>query len=232
MSTQPEYADPGLTDEAVAEFLARDPEFFERNSKLLSDLRLPHASGGTVSLVERQVSVLRQRELKLERQLKELIQVARDNDVLAAKIHTLAVQLLGQRTLADTINAVEEAVRAGFSADHAVLVLFGDPDDFTDMPQGRFLRIIKRDDEAMAPFTTFLGSSSPRCGQARDAQLSFLFHEEAADIGSVAMLPLGEHSQVGFMAIGSHDKDRFHPGMSIDFVTRVGELVTEALKRF
>lgn len=232
MSTQPEYADVGLTDEAVAEFLARDPEFFERNSKLLSDLRLPHASGGTVSLVERQVSVLRQRELKLERQLKELIEVARDNDTLAAKIHTLAVQLLGQTTLSDTINAVEEAVRAGFSADHAVLVLFGDSDDFKDMLGGRFLRVIKRDDEAMGPFTTFLGSSSPRCGQARDAQLAYLFHEDGGDIGSVAMLPLGEQSAIGFMAIGSHDKDRFHPGMSIDFITRVGELVTEALKRF
>ncbi|MEM9402730.1 MAG: DUF484 family protein [Pseudomonadota bacterium] len=232
MSTQPEYVDEGLTDEAVAEFLLRDPEFFERNSKLLADLRLPHAAGGTVSLVERQVSTLRQRELKLERQLKELIGVARDNDVLAAKIHTLAIQLLAQKTLADTVGVVEEAVRAGFSADHAVLVLFGDPDDFTDMLHGRFLRVVKRNDDALGPFTTFLDSSNPRCGQARDAQLAYLFHEDAEEIGSVVMLPLGAKSNIGFMAIGSHDKDRFHPGMSIDFVTRVGELVTEALKRF
>ena len=232
MSTQPEYVEDGLTDEAVAEFLARDPEFFERNSKLLSDLRLPHAAGGTVSLVERQVSTLRQREMKLERQLRELIDVARDNDVLAAKIHTLALQLLAQKTLAETIDVVEEAVRAGFSADHAVLVLFGDAEEFSDLLGGRFLRVVRRDDDAMAPFTTFLESSNPRCGQARDAQLSFLFHDDSSEIGSVAMLPLGDKSEIGFMAIGSHDKDRFHPGMSIDFVTRVGELVTEALKRF
>ena len=94
MSTQPEYVEDSLTDEAVAEFLTQNPDFFERNSHLLKALRLPHASGGAVSLVERQVSVLRQRDVKLEKQLKDLIQVARDNDVLSAKVHRLSIELL------------------------------------------------------------------------------------------------------------------------------------------
>lgn len=232
MSTQPDYADTGLSDEAVAEYLSQDKEFFERNNHLLSELRLPHAAGGTVSLVERQVSVLRQRDLKLERQLKDLIQVARDNDILAAKIHTLAIQLLGAKTLSETIAVIEEAVRAGFSADHAVLVLFGAPDEFSDLPAGRFLRIVEKDDSSLRPFSTFMKSANPRCGQARDAQLDFLFHDDARDIGSVAMLPLGLNCEYGFLSIASTDSERFHPGMSIDFLTRVGELVTEALKRY
>ncbi len=41
-----------------------------------------------------------------------------------------------------------------------------------------------------------------------------------------------EARSIGFLAIGSVDAERFHPGMSIDFLTRLGELVTEALKRF
>lgn len=232
MSTQPEYADERLSDDAVVEFLNRDPAFFERNSELLKSLRLPHATGGTVSLVERQVSVLRQRDLKLERQLKELIGVARDNDILTSKIHELALQLLAAKTLPETVMVIEEAVRSGFSADHAVLVLFGDPDEFSDVDAGRFLRVIKREDEALNPFSTFMKSSAPRCGQIRDAQLGFLFHDDAGEIGSVAMLPLGDASEFGFMSIGSTDAERFHPGMSIDFLTRVGELITEALKRY
>lgn len=66
----------------------------------------------------------------------------------------------------------------------------------------------------------------------RDAQLSFLFHDDAAEIGSTAMVPLGEKSSAGFLAIGSTDKDRFHPGMSLEFLTRVGELISGALQRF
>ena len=232
MSSQPEYIDETLSDEAVSEFLSENPEFFERNSQLLQSLRLPHASGGTVSLVERQVSVLRQRDLKLERQLKELIDVARDNDVLSAKIHELSLQLLVAPDMAATVMVIEEAMRAAFSADHAVLVLFGNPDSINDINAGRFLRGLRREDESLAPFSTFLDSNGPRCGQIRDAQLEFLFHNEAGDVGSVAMIPLGPKSQIGFLAIGSNDAKRFHPGMSIDFVSRVGELVTEALKRY
>ncbi len=232
MSTQPEYVEESLTDEAVADFLTENPEFFERNSQLLKALRLPHAEGGTVSLVERQVSVLRQRDLKLERQLKDLIEVARDNDLLASKIHTLALQLLAAKSLAETVMVIEEAVRSGFGADNALLVLFGDPEAFEDINAGRFLRVVKRGDESLQPFGTFLKSSGPRCGQVRDAQLSYLFRDDAEEIGSVAMLPLGEASEFGFLSIGSSDAGRFHPGMSIDFLTRVGELVAEALKRY
>ena len=232
MSTQPEYVEERLSDETVAEFLTQDPEFFERNPTLLQTLRLPHAAGGTVSLVERQVSVLRQRDLKLDKQLKELLDVARDNDTLQAKIHTLSLKLLGSSDLAETVTVIEEAMRSGFSADNAVLVLFGDPEDFDDVSAGRFFRVLNRDDESLQSFATFMKSSAPRCGQIRDAQMDFLYHDDAEEIGSVAMLPLGDACAYGFLSIGSHDADRFHPGMSIDFLTRVGELVTEALKRF
>lgn len=235
MSTQPEpnYIDDVPTDQAVHDYLVDHPDFFEQHPSLLSRLRLPHATGdGAVSLIERQVSVLRQKDLKLERQLKDLLAVARDNDVLAAKIHELSTRLLAAATLNDTISVIEEAMRAGFSADHAVLVLFADPGSAGDVDAGRFFRALSRDDAGLKPFATFLASSNPRCGSARDAQLEFLFHSDAGDVGSVALVPLGKECEVGFLAIGSADSKRFHPGMSIDFLTRVGDLVTAALSRF
>ena len=234
MSTQAkrEYAEEALTDEAVSGYLAAHPDFFERNPKLLGKLRIPHETGGTVSLVERQVSMLRQKEVQLERQLRELIQVARDNDVLAAKIHKLSIHLLAADSLNATVTAIEEAMRAGFGADHAVLVLFGNPDSFEDVDAGRFFRAIQRDDEALRPFATFLKGSGPRCGQVRDSQRKFLFRGDAEDIGSVALVPLGNKAGIGFLAIGSVDANRFHPGMSIDFLARVGDLISGALKRY
>ena len=234
MSTQPkpDYADEALSEETVSAYLAAHPDFFERNPKLLAKLRVPHETGGTVSLVERQVSMLRQKEVRLERQLRELIQVARDNDVLAAKIHALGIHLLAADSLNATVTAVEKAMRSGFGADHAVLVLFGNPDSFGDVDAGRFFRAIQREDEALRPFATFLEGSGPRCGQVRDSQRAFLFRGDAEDIGSVALVPLGENAAIGFLAIGSVDANRFHPGMSIDFLARVGDLISGALKRY
>lgn len=234
MSTQrkPEFVEAELSENAVHDFLEDNPDFFERHSALLSILRLPHVAGGTVSLVERQVSVLRQKDLKLERQLKDLLEVARANDTLATKIHALALQLLRMSSLSDTLKSIEESLRAGFGADQSILVLFGDPDAFRDIDVGRFFLAIDRDDESLKAFDTFLQGSGPRCGQVRDSQRDFLFGKETDEVGSAALIPLGKKSEVGFLAIGSIDANRFHPGMSIDFLTRLGELVAEALKRY
>jgi len=234
MSTQrrPEFIEEEISEQAVKEYLEANPDFFEHHSALLDSLELPHATGGAVSLVERQVSMLRQKELKMQRQLKELIDVARDNDVLSAKIHELTLQLLAARDLQSSITAIEEAMRSGFGADQSVLVHFGDPALFDDIVAGRFFRVLQREDPTLKPFETFLNGSAPRCGQVRDSQRDFLFHGDADEVGSMALVPLGEKARIGFLAIGSADADRFHPGMSIDFLARVGDLVAGALKRY
>src|ERR1700733_14266036 len=131
-----------LNDSSVGEYLQTYPDFFERHSSLLTKLRLPHVrdSGATVSLVERQVEVLRERNQSLERKLKELVDVARANDALADRIHRLSQRLIQARTLLDTINAIETSLREDFEAMNSVLVLFLDEARTLDPQTGRFLR--------------------------------------------------------------------------------------------
>src|ERR1700678_1736498 len=108
----------GLNDTNVADYLQSHPDFFERNAALLAKLRLPHMrdSGATVSLVERQVEVLRERNQALERKLKELVEVARANDALSERIHRLTQRLFGARSLPETIGAAEASLREDFDA--------------------------------------------------------------------------------------------------------------------
>jgi hypothetical protein len=116
MSTRPDldYAGEELSERAVHDYLAAHPDFFEKHSSLLGSLDLPHAAGGTVSLVERQISVLRQKEIRHEKQFKELIDVARANDLLSAKIHELTIQLFAAHDLKTTIIALEEGMRSRY----------------------------------------------------------------------------------------------------------------------
>src|SRR5580658_11109862 len=102
-----------VNDVSVADYLQTFPDFFERNSSLLTKLRLPHIrdSGTTVSLVERQVEVLRERNQSLERKLKELVDVARSNDALAERIHRMSQRLIRTHTLLETIAALETSLR-------------------------------------------------------------------------------------------------------------------------
>jgi uncharacterized protein len=214
-------------EESIAAYLQHNPDFFERHQALLARLRLPHVRGGsTISLVERQIEVLREKHAALEGKLAELVQVARGNDVIAEKLHRFTRRLLGARSRADAITRVESSLREDFDAFHSVLVLIGDS---TDSAAQRFVRYIRADDPNLKSFETLFGSGKPRCGQARDSQREFLFASDANDIGSIALVPLGEKGSVGLLAIGSTDRDRFHPGMSTEFLARMGELIADSL---
>jgi len=222
-----------LNDTSVAEYLQTYPDFFERNSPLLIKLRLPHLRdvGATVSLVERQVEVLRERNQSLERKLKELVDVARANDALADRIHRLSQRLIRVRTLPETISAVEASLREDFDAMHSVLVLFLEQAPSLEAAAGRFLRSGNPGDADVKTFESLRESGKPRCGQIRDAQRDYLFGKDSVEIGSVALTPLGPKGELGILAIGASDAERFHPAMSTEFLSRIGELVTYALMR-
>lgn len=230
---KPQLAGAELGADEVAEYLASHPEFFESNQELLDGLRIPHKTGGVgaVSLIERQVATLRQKNVQLERKLSELIDIARSNDELADKVHVMATALMSAGTRAHVVEVAEELLRSSFDADQAVLVLFefseSEFDAFTT--HGRFLRTIGRDDSRLGPFKTFLDSGEPRCGRIRDAQREFLFADDADDMGSAALVPLGENAATGFLAIGSRDAEYFNPAMSMDFLSRLGDLLGCAL---
>jgi uncharacterized protein YigA (DUF484 family) len=220
-----------LNDLTVGEYLQTFPDFFERNGTLLAKLRLPHLrdAGTTVSLVERQVDVLRERNQALERKLKELVDVARANDALADRIHRLSQRLIRARSLEATIDAVETSLREDFGAMHSVLVLF--LDEAKLLAPGRFLRTDDVDSANIKTFESLLHTGKPRCGQVRDSQRDYLFGKDSIEIGSVALTPLGPKGAFGILAIGASDADRFHPAMSTEFLSRIGELVTYALIR-
>ena len=236
MSTQQarELKAEGLTDDAVVQYLQATPDFFERHAALLAKLRLPHTrtSGQTVSLIERQVDVLRERNTGLERKLKDLVDVARTNELLTEKIHRFARRLIRARTLPDTVTAIEESLREDFEAMHSVLVLFKPEAVELKALEGRFLRLMPREHADLKMFETLLASAKPRCGQVRDAQRDYLFGAGNIEIGSVALAPLGQAASLGLLAIGASNTERFHPTMSTDFLARIGEHVREALTRF
>src|ERR1700688_4298454 len=223
----------GLNDVSVAEYLQTYPDFFERNGPLLTKLRLPHLrdAGATVSLVERQVEVLRERNQSLERKLKELVDVARANDALADRIHRLSQRLIRARTLPETIKSVEASLRDDFDAMHSVLVLFLEQAPSLEAAAGRFLRSGNPADADVKTFESLLQSGKPRCGQIRDAQRDYLFGKDSVEIGSVALTPLGPKGELRILAIGASDAERFHPAITTEFLSRIGELVTYALMR-
>lgn len=230
MSQQKSGAAPAETfpEEAVADYLRRHPDFFERHSLLLLSLKLPHRTGGAaISLVERQVTMLRQRNAQLERQFKDLVAVAKLNDALVEKIHQLGIKLMRAPSVTARLEQLETGLREDFGAERAVLVMFeGQTPEVAERPG--FVRRLAVDDPLIRPFTAFLRAARPRCGPLRDRQKA-IFDRDADSMSSAALVPLGKDAQLGFLIIGSRDPDYFHPGKRMDFLSRLGELLSVAL---
>ncbi len=220
-------------DEAsVASYLAATPEFFDRHAQLLAKIRLPDARGGatTVSLLERQVEVLRERNRQLERKVKDFVDVARENDALGTRVLAMARRLISAPDRAGAIAAIERVLREDFDAGQSVLVLIASPSTGA-LIESRFLRVVPADAPVLRSFETLFSAGKPRCGQLRDSQRDFLFGGDAQEVGSVALVPLGAKGAIGLLACGSNDSQRFNPTMSTDFLAHIGELIAAALAR-
>lgn len=218
-----------FSDDDIVGYLQRHPDFFDRHLSLLMDLQVAHETGGpAISLVERQVVLLRQRSVDLERQLKDLVAIAKLNDALVEKIHRLSIQLMAASDCAQRIEILEACFREEFRAENAAVVLFAPLPENTEAGEG-FLKIVDRSDNGLKPFASFLKSARPRCGLIRDRQKSFVFEDNSSEINSAALIPLGSRAEFGFLVIGSRDPDYFNPDKGIDFLARLGELVSVAL---
>jgi len=220
-----------VTDDAgVAEYLEAFPDFFVRHPQLLQRIRLPDArnGGSTVSLLERQVEVLRERNRQLDRRLSEFIEIAHSNDELATKIHRLTTRLVHARSLERVVDAIEASLREDFDVQRAVLVLFREEPALAAR-DSRFVRLVKRDAQDIRGFEALFSSGRPRCGQVRDSQRDYLFGAAGAGIGSVALTPIGPGGSVGLLACGAASAHRFNPTMSTDFLARIGELIAAAV---
>jgi hypothetical protein len=218
-------------EQVVSQYLQHNVDFFERHPQLLARMRLQHPrNASTVSLIERQVEVLREKYEAQEQKLAEFVRVARANNLLAEKIHRFTRRLLSTGSRGQAITEIEASLREDFDTIQAVLVLASNREPL--LPDtDRFVRSVSAEDPNYRSFETLFASGKPRCGQIRDSQREFLFSGEATEIGSVALIPLGGTPAMGLLALGSVDRDRFHPGMSIEFLSRIGELITDALSR-
>jgi uncharacterized protein YigA (DUF484 family) len=219
-----------VDEAAVASYLAATPEFFERHAQLLAKIRLPDSRGSasTVSLLERQAEVLRDRNRQLERKVSDFVEVARENDALGSRVLAMARRLIAAGDKPARIAAIEAALREDFGAGQSVLVLAA-PRAPQGIPESRFLRVVPAEAPELRSFETLFSSGKPRCGQLRDSQREFLFGADAGTIGSVALVPLGGKAGYGLLACGSTDSQRFNPTMSTDFLAHIGELIAAAL---
>jgi uncharacterized protein YigA (DUF484 family) len=219
-----------IAEDQVADYLLAHPEFFERHGTVLARLKLPHQRGSAaVSLVERQVLVLRDKHAVLEKKLHELIENGRTNDSISDRVHRLTRRLLRARDATGVIMGLETSLREDFGASRWVLLATDPVLAPLAHLQNPHVRFVPRGSAELRIFEAFFESARPRSGQIRDTQREYLFGGDGSQVGSTVLIPLGERAGLGLLAIASHDTERYLPTMSTDFLVRISEIVTEAV---
>ncbi|MCP5181462.1 MAG: DUF484 family protein [Pseudomonadales bacterium] len=211
-----------LDDEAVARYLRDHPAFFRERLALLGELELPHESGTAVSLIERQVIMLRERNMNLHRRLNDLLQAARDNDALFAKTRSLTLAMLDVVDWAELNEVLATNLLVDFEADYACCHL-----------QAQDVRL----DTIVGyggglPTDPFLPAGVACCMALRAEELSVLFPGRATDgPGSVVLIPFTSHSGRGCLVVGSRELARFSPDMDTLFVRYIGDVLARIVSR-
>ncbi|MEC8076371.1 MAG: DUF484 family protein [Pseudomonadota bacterium] len=213
-----------LSDQAVLNFLRQSPDFFLRHPSALSELSLPHESGQAVSLIERQIDILRERNMTMRRRMNELLHAARSNDEIFAKTRSLNLALLEVISWPELNEVLATHVLVDFEADFVCAHL-------CKAQLALALDHIQHHNERM-PLQHLHNSSSALCTTLRREELSEMFplsdHEES---GSAAILNLSLITGSGALCIGSRDPGRFARDMDTLFVTYIADVVAKVMNR-
>ena len=210
----------------VAAWLRRHPTILKQFPDLALSLVVPRDEGPTASLASYQLEVLRDKNRELSKRLSDLFANAQENERLAVRTHQLTLSLLKQRTAADTLRAMATSLAEDFNGDRISIVLLKRIEGLEDAD---WLQTIPQDSPHLAPFRDCLREGEPICGRLQPEKNALLYGARAEDVTSSALLPLPE---VGLVAVGSHDANRFYPGMGTLFLRMMGEALVVALKRF
>ena len=210
----------------VAAWLRRHPAFLKQFPDLALSLVVPRDEGPTASLASYQLEVLRDKNRELSKRLSDLFANAQENERLAVRTHQLTLSLLKQRTAADTLRAMAASLAEDFNGDRVSIVLLKPVEG---LENADWLQIIPQDSTHLEPFRDCLREGEPICGRLQPEKNALLYGARADDIASSALLPLPE---IGLVAVGSHDGNRFYPGMGTLFLRMMGEALVTALKRF
>ena len=219
MSQHTPNADPNvMTAQQVAEFLKDNPRFFYSHPDVLMELELPHGSAGAVSLVERQVGVLRERNIEMRNRLAALTDNALHNDGLFAATRDTVLALMGCQSIENLPEIFTRCLEDHFGAEYAALIWLADAAPL--LSEDSAINV-EQADAAVA----LLGDTTARCAAWRRDDMNTLFG--GCDSDGSAAIALLEHQgePLALIAVGASDPARYDSDVGTLFLEYLADII-------
>lgn len=203
-----------LTEDVVAQFLMDNPDFFQQYPELLNRIKVDTPERGVVSLVEVQVNKLRGRISELEEEITLLMSLAAKNDQLFHDFADVQKQLLMSTDFFQAANIIEQKATELNLTAHIKIIEHTHPK--YHLERSALDKFVKK----------FLNGHSAYLGRLRQAERDSLLAYGGLDLshvelGSFAILPLGQSQPMGIMAFSSRDGGHFQPNMDTLFLEQL-----------
>jgi uncharacterized protein YigA (DUF484 family) len=214
-----------MTPENILEYIRDNPDFLESKGLTLTEKPQDNADTGNLSITERQLASLRERNGKLEAQIEEMIRVGHENDEIGERMHRIAVAFFLCDSLATTLALMQQILLNDFQVPAVAVRIWATPDESGQETQA-----------ALSPVPNHIRQyadllDTPYCGREVSPEIRSWF-EHGDALQSFAFLPLRTTQTFGIMALASDDETRFHAAMGTLYLTRLSELASMALARF
>ena len=220
---------PPITEDDIANYLANNPDFFERHAQLLSAVQLTSPHGNrAVSLQERQAEMLREKIKALEQRIMEMVRHGSENVVIADRLHRWTRNIMMVRSKHALPATIASEIMTQFMVPQVAIKVWGVAAHFAGE---EFATGVSDDAKSFASSLT-----QPYCGVNSGFEAVHWLEDKATAL-SVALIPLrvgalqNASRAFGMLVLASPDPQRFSAGMGTDFLERIAELAAAALSR-
>jgi uncharacterized protein len=222
----PKIKEAQFTEAQVVDYLLEHPDFFETRQTLLLEMELPHQNGKAVSLMERQVSLLRERNITTRRKLDELVESASQNNEIFDKCRKLILELMDAGDPDQFFTALENSFKNDFQCNAYSLIIFSD----TPHQINHFTTSVS-EMAAKEYIGSLIRAKQPTLGVLRPSEQDFLFRHQSDRVKSAAVLSVRKNRQIALLAIGSDDANYFRADMGTVFIGFVADTLAKLLPK-
>lgn len=234
----------------IIAWLKDNPDFFETHADELAEIYVPHLHRGqAISLTERQLLILRQKNLEIETQLSELLQFGKQNDTISEQLHRLTIDLMHTTNWAEIISMLEKHLCTHFGLSKMAMRLWLSPFHYRDSNATRDRELNQNTQHteygpgtsSALPELNPVGEGvlrlaqnlvSPHCSTHISDEVLSWFGACNQNLKSFAQLALRENdTPFGLLILASECPKRFDPHMGTLYLQRLSELVATALLR-
>ena len=212
-----------LSSQEVIDYLLENPDFFLENQGLFTKINFPHESSGAISLIERQVQVLRQDQKASKETVAELAANAAANHDLLKKMQLLTLDLMKALDAAELLTILDSQMRGQFGLDQIQILMPAEGSEL-DLPFTQYL-----DSSALAKMNADIINLNVYVGRIPTTLTEYFSKESLKECGSIALIKIEVSKSCSYLLLGSSDESRFQSDMATDFIEFVGGALSRLL---